>query len=352
MKLFFSCFFLLVILFPEPVFAEEIISLEGEPFFNQTGQEIMEGTLVLNPIELAQTCIDQLLAELRNCRASILSLLFIAAISGVLQILQSSSPESVSEIGFFACFTLMTIAAMQIFSDTVGYGTEVILSLTDFITKLAPLFTALLVSCGAITSAAAFHPVLAAAVYCISLLVEKCLIPLIYFSAILGIIGHITPRIQLSNATRLIRSFARWILTAALTLFTGITALYGFSAPVLDSMTAKGIKFAVGSFVPVIGGLLSDTVETVLSGTRLMKNAVGTAGLICVISICAVPILKIFVMLLMLKLCAAATEPLTDKRVGDMLGDIAGSVTTVFTMVLTVSMLFIICIGIMIAATT
>ena len=350
MKRIFFLIVFLFLLFPR-VFAEDFISLEGEPFFNETGEQILDGSFSLNPVELFQKGVESLFHELKESRAAMLQILVIAALSGVLQMMQNEE-SAVNEAGFFACFSLSAIAAMQIFSATIGYGREVIGAMTDFITKLSPLFAALMVSAGAAASAAAFHPVLSGAVYLISILVEQCLVPLAYFGAILGIVGKISPRVQISNATRLIRSVSKWILTAALTLFTGITALYGFSAPVLDGVAVKSVKFAVGSFVPVVGGLLADTVETVLSGTKLMKNAVGTAGLLTVAAICIVPVLKIFVMYFMLRLCAAAAEPLTDRRISEMLADLAESVMTIYTMVLTVCMLFTICIGIMLSATT
>ena len=227
----------------------------------------------------------------------------------------------------------------------------IINDISDFITKLSPVFMTLLVSGGAVTSAAAFHPILSGAVYVITLLVDKCIVPLVYISAVLGIVGHLTPQLRLEGFTKLIRSTGKWILTASLTIFTGVTAVYGFSAPVLDAVALRTVKFAVGSFVPVVGGILSEAVETVLSGTQLMKNAVGTAGLISIAAVCIIPILKILAILIMLRLCAAAAEPLADKRIMQMLNDIASSVSLILGMVVTVSMLFIICIGIILAST-
>ena len=45
----------------------------------------------------------------------------------------------------------------------------------------------LLVSGGAVTQAAAFQPVLASSVYILGVLMDKCILPVAYFSAILGI---------------------------------------------------------------------------------------------------------------------------------------------------------------------
>ena len=104
-------------------------------------------------------------------------------------------------------------------------------------------------------------------------------------------------------------------MAAIITIFTGISAIYGFSSPALDAVSGKAVKFAVGSLVPVVGTFLSDTLETVVSGTRLMKNAVGTSGIIVMCVICVLPILKIGVIQLMLKLTSSIAEPLTDKPV-------------------------------------
>ena len=86
----------------------------------------------------------------------------------------------------------------------------------------------------------------------------------------------------------MVKSISKWLMAAIITIFTGISAIYGFSSPALDAVSGKAVKFAVGSLVPVVGTFLSDTLETVVSGTRLMKNAVGTSGIIvmCVICVC------------------------------------------------------------------
>lgn len=335
-----------------PVSAEDAPVLAGEDLFNDTAQEIVTGEFTLNPIKLINMGLEKLFDEITQSREILVSMLVIAAVSGILNVMQTAWGEGgVSETAFFACFTLMTAAVVRIFSVTVGYGVEVIHALSDFVTKLAPLFTILMVSGGGVASGAAFQPVLSGAVYAITFVVDQCIVPLVYLGAVLGIVNNISQKVQITKFNQLIHSLAKWILTAVLTIFTGITAIYGFSAPVLDGVKMKTVKFAVGSLVPVVGGLLSDTVETVIGGTRLLKNAAGVAGMVVVCSIVLVPILKIGVMILMLKLAAAAIEPLTDKRMTDMVSDIAGSVVTIFSMVITAAMLFIICIGIMVGAT-
>ena len=103
--------------------------------------------------------------------------------------------------------------------------------------------------------------------------------------------------------------------------------------------------------VPVVGGFVADSIDTVISGTRLMKNSVGTAGIIFLLVTCAVPVIKVAAVMLTLRISSALIEPLGDKRHSDMLMEAADAVTTVFAMMIAVAILFIISIAIIIGTT-
>lgn len=333
-------------------YADDEIYIKGEDEYNQNVRDIVSGDFSLNPISLLNSIKNMFIEEITTNKTLILNIIMIAAVSGILNIIQSSFGNGgSSDAAFFSCFTLTAISVSQLLSSVIGYGADVIKHLTGFVTKICPVITILLVSCGKVASASSFYPVLSSAIYIVSFIIDKFIVPLIYLSAILGIVNNISERIQLKNLCNLIKTFSKWILTGILTIFTGINAIYGFSVPVLDAVSLKALKFTVGSCVPVVGGLVSDTVETVLSSTKLMKNAVGTAGIISLITICFIPIIKLAVIIFMLKLASAAAEPLTDKRIANMISDIVTPVTMVFSMVVSTAMLFIISVAIIMGAT-
>lgn len=343
---------LLFFIFSMPVYAQNSGYIEGEDEYNNIVSKIISGNFEMEPAEIIKEFWEMLMSEILKSKALIINIMVIAAVSGVLNVLESSFSEGASgEIAFFACFTLISVAVTGLISESIGYGAEVVGRLSGFITKICPVITILMVSSGAAVSASSFYPVLSASVYVVSLLIDKFIIPLVYLGAILGIINNVSKRVQLGQLNNLIKSFSKWILTGILTIFTGINAIYGFSVPVLDAVTLKALKFTVGSFVPVVGGIVADTVETVLGGAKLMKNAVGTAGIIMVVMICIIPIIKLAVIIMMLKFTAACVEPLTDKRISGMISDVSGPVTTVFSMVIASAMLFIISIAIIMGAT-
>ena len=334
-----------------PVFAQDI-EISGEDFYNETAQEIVEGKLDLSPVTIINAIKDGIFREVLNVKSMLKSILLVALAAGLLRILNEAfGTGETGNAAFFACFAMMSAASIKVFSEAVGYGAQVVHEICEFITKFEPLFVGLLVSSGAVTQATAFQPVLAASVYIFGLLIDKCILPMAYFSAALGVVNNIGARVEIGTLNKLLASTEKWILTGVLTLFSAILTLYGFSTSALNAVATKGIKFAVGNLVPVVGGLLSDTVETVLSGTNLLKNAVGTAGMITVIVTVAAPSLKIWIMMMLLKVTAALCEPFSDKRITGVLLAVSEAISSVFQMVITAGMLFIISIGIILAST-
>ncbi len=320
------------------------------PEFNEYSQALARGENPFTAEGVINRLTDTLFGELSRSKGYLASILTLAAASGVLRL--TSANSDVHNSAYFCTYALMSASVVKLLGETAGYGVEVVHSICDFVTKLAPVFIGLMMSTGKITSAAAFSPILSGAVYVFTLAVDYLIAPMVYMSAVLGIVGNISAKVQLTSFNKLLRSVARWVLTALFTVFTSLTALYGFNAPVLDALSLKGTKFAIGTLVPVVGGLLAETVDTVVGGTRVLKNAVGSAGMICVVLISALPVVKVWVIWFLLRLSSAISQPLCDKRMSIMLSDVSESVGTVLALMLTAVMLFLITIGIMIAITT
>lgn len=340
---------LILLLTSTSVYAESDVRIRDYPEFEHYTESFASGENPISPEGVFKGFINMLFGEVLRSKGYLATIMTAAAAAGLLRLLESNG--GCTEAAYFTSYSIMSASVVRLLSETVGFGTEVIHSVCDFITKLAPIFLGLIAATGRVTSAAAFSPILSAAVYIFSYIVNRVITPIIYLGAVLGIVGNISGRMQLGSFNSLLRSVSRWILTALLTVFTSLCALYGFNAPVLDALGAKTAKFAVGTLVPVVGGLLADTMETVVGGTRVLKNAVGSSGLVCIIIIAAAPVIKVWIIWFMLRLSAALCEPLCDRKMTHMLSDVSDSVSTVLAVMMTAVMLFIITIAIMLAST-
>lgn len=334
------------------VYAFDVPRIEGYDLFEDTAQQIISGGFTLNPAEIMNNLANSVLSEVRSFSSGAAAILVMALLSSTVSTLNSALGENEGgRAAFLVFFTVISGLALSCFGTALSYGTEVIGLMTSFMNKLTPVLMLTLFTCCKSVSAAAFEPVLSAAVYVVSLVIEKCLVPLMTFSAVLAVAGNVGDKTRISGFIKIIKSVTKWLMAFVITLFTGINAIYGFTSSALDAVGAKTIKFAVGSLVPVVGGFLSDTLDTVVSSARLLKNAVGVSGIIIMCGICIVPVIKIGVMQLLLKLCAAVVEPVTDPRISGMIWEISEAVTSVFGIVILTAVLFLINICIILAAT-
>lgn len=123
----------------------------------------------------------------------------------------------------------------------------------------------------------------------------------------------------MDKLAKFFHSSATWILGVVLTLFVGLVSLEGSLTSSVDGITAKTTKAAVSSFVPVVGKILGDAVDTVIGCSSILKNAVGVVGFIVILGICIGPILKLAILMALYYLTAAICQPIADEAITKLL---------------------------------
>ncbi|MBE6574872.1 MAG: hypothetical protein E7654_01195 [Ruminococcaceae bacterium] len=104
----------------------------------------------------------------------------------------------------------------------------------------------------------------------------------------------------------------RRVLTFSLALFgTVFAAVFGAQtllAAGADSISARTVKFAVGTAFPVIGGVIGDSVRTVAAGLGYLRDTVGLLGILLTLLPLAAPLLTLFLHRAVLLIGGAAAE--------------------------------------------
>ena len=344
---------MLVMSISATVYAYDIPTIDGYDIFSNRAVEMATGEFSLNPVDVFNNIIASLSNELKSFSVTASSILVMTLLSSTVNTLNSALGTGMSaNASFFTFFTVVSGLALTCFFKTLTYATEVMGYMTDFMSKLSPVLIVTLFACCKPASAAAFEPVLTAAVVIVSEVITKCLVPLITFSAVLSVAGNIGDRNGISGFVKIVKSATKWIMALVITVFTGINAIYGFATPALDAVGTRTLKFAVGSLVPIVGGFLSDTLDTVTASGAVVKNAVGASGIVMLCIICLPPIIKLGIMQMMFKLISAITEPIADRRISGMLWDIGEAFVALFGVVVLTAVMFIINICIILRLTT
>ena len=212
-------------------------------------------------------------------------------------------------------------------ADALREADALMAALARMADVLSPVLAAALTLTGAGASAAALSP---ASTLCLSLIetaLRDTALPLCAVAATVGVAGSLSERFRLDRLLALIRRFTIWGTGLMSAGFASLLAIEGHLASAQDGTMSRAVRGLIRGAIPFVGGSLSDSAGALVQSAALAKNAVGAAGMALALSLCAVPMTKLIVHALSLKLAAAISEPIADPgivRVTACFGDVAG----------------------------
>ena len=150
---------------------------------------------------------------------------------------------------------------------------------SDFMLVYVPVMAGVTAAGGHTASAAVFSSVTLTAIQVLSRLISSAVIPLT--SCIIGITaaGSIDPELHLDRLCDGIKKFVVWGLGLIMTLFLGILSVQSMITASADGAAMKTLKFAVSSAVPIVGGAVSDALNTVSGSLILLRSGIGGFGI-------------------------------------------------------------------------
>ncbi len=165
-------------------------------------------------------------------------------------------------------------------SEILDESLSLLSTAAAFMLVFIPTFTGIAAVLGHAASATAVNAATLAATQLFSQLAVNFLAPLSGAIMGLSVTGAIHPQLDLSKLAELVKKFVVWGLTLIMTVFMSILSAQTFVANASDTALIRTAKFMVSSGVPIVGGTISDAVNTVQGGLVMLKSSVGTYGLI------------------------------------------------------------------------
>lgn len=275
-------------------------------------------------------------------------LIVICILFSLLTLIENSfNNKNVSSIAYYLCYLVIIIFLFKSFVSCSGLAVNTIKKVSDFMTALIPVMLALLASVGSVSQAALLDPLIIGGINIFTMIILKFIIPLIMISFAMEFVNGISKEFSIDNLNKLIKQIIIWTMVGIMTIFIGILTVRGLSSKTLDLVTAKTFKFAIDSFIPIVGGCLSDAVAAVASYSLALKGAVGLIGFIVIVVITVFPIIKLIVIALMFKLTAAIVEPISDGKITDLISKTSDSLVMLLASLISVSVMFFILISIL-----
>lgn len=246
--------------------------------------------------EIIGNIINKLLPSTTKKLTSLLGIIITFSIINTLK-------DNIGTPNYSKCLSLLTITILSIFiyefANKIWKETEAYISYIDaLITALIPIMTFLYTLGGNVSTAIVNSSSLAILLTFSNKFVYSCILPLSKICFGLTIAGNIGNIKGVSKISKTLKSVFTLIFSTLITVFSIFLFFKTNLSASADSAATRTIKFA-GSFIPVIGSALGESVRSLMSGISLIKSSVGFFGIILIVVIT----LPIFIKILSTKIC-------------------------------------------------
>ena len=271
---------------------------------------------------------DVLVMEIDNNKQLMLSLIVIVLLGSIFTRLAISySNSSVSENGFYITYLLITSITLTAFNVSLSIITSTISRLIILIRIIVPVFMVAMNFVGHAMAATASYQLVMLAIWLVEAILLRILVPLIKFYVIISLINNLNKEEYFSKLSKLVANTVNYILKFVMYFVVGLNLVKGLIGPQMD----------------MIG---KTSVNRLITG-MVIKNSVGIAAVCLLLLLVVGPVVKLFVIRLMVKLVAVIVEPIGDKRYVEGIDTLAKGLGMMLKVVYSSVVLFVLTIAIM-----
>lgn len=330
----------------EPILTEsarESVNLVFDGFdFNSIITDITSGHFSPEKNGLINKLIGLFFGELKESASLIGGIFFLVIISAILNNLQDSlNNKSVSLASRFSLYIYLATIAVSSFESASAYVFQTLHDMTVLIHSAVPAMAALYVSGGGVAGAFS-HPVVFFVCSAFSTIIKKVITPLCLLRAGASLLSGIGQTRALYEFSEIFAKLHRTILALSMTLFAGILGVSHFASNSFDNLTSRGLRFAITTAVPIVGGSISEAMSSVMQSALLLKNAVGIASVIMLFAMFIVPSIKIWAISFLFRIASAISSPVADENVSSTLKTISECMEMLFSSVVCMGVIMVI----------
>ena len=277
----------------------------------------------------------------------ILSLIIaVSLIGGVLQGFKpNNNDKSISNLIHFVTYGVIVVLILSVVVKMVSLTTTTIQNIKSQMDAIFPLLLTLLTAIGGTVSTSVYQPAMALLTSVIMNFFTYILLPIFIFSIVFNIVSNLSNTVKLDKFTAFVQSSYKWLIGLIFTIFTAFLSVQGITAGSIDGISIRTAKFAIKSYVPILGSYLSDGMGVILASSNLIKNAVGATGLFLLLATIISPLIELILFMLVLKLMAGIIEPLGNKQIANFISSLSKSIVLLIVLIIGIAFVYFITLG-------
>lgn len=307
---------------------------------------IMQGRLWTALSTLFEQLKEGIGGELSGMKEMLIYILIIGIVSALFSNFSDIfSGGQVSQVGFYFLYLFLMAILTKAFVFVSEIAVSTVENIVLFVKLLIPTYFMAVGAAAGGATAVFYYQVMLVIAYLVESFLLAALIPFIYSYVILALLNGIWSEERLTLLLDFMKKGIIFSLKLAMGAITGLSLVQAVIVPVIDRLKISTLRKTI-SAIPGIGGVAEGVTELVIGSAVLIKNSMGVLLLILIMAACLIPLIKIFMVAGMVKLGAAITGIVSDKRISGCTDRVGEGCFLLFRCVFTAAALFVIVIGV------
>ena len=250
--------------------------------------------------------IDGVVSFIKSNLKSLFTFMFsIFAIIIVFEIFNNFCVDKYGDIKKIVKIIFTIIIALMLLSlskDILVTIYDTINKLFNFSKILFPILLSLILLSGSNGTYSVYNTLSAFLLQTGSYIFVYILMPIVVSILLLSIVSLVFAKNRFSKLISTLKSLFKYIIIAFFAVFGIFSSINIVSSGLSDGVNYRLTKFAIKSYIPVLGGYLSDGFDFIHTCSVLIKNSFGICGILVIIFMIVKPILLCFILTFMLKI--------------------------------------------------
>ncbi|MBQ1658805.1 MAG: hypothetical protein II059_03055 [Clostridia bacterium] len=152
---------------------------------------------------------------------------------------------------------------------------EIINGAAGFMLLYVPVLAGLLLTSGRETTAAAYYGSMMTFGNFVSAVSSKIVIPLMNVFLALSLTSAVSPKLSFGSLCGSLYKTAKQVLVFVMSVFVTVTSIQTIVTSSMDNVSKRTIRFALGSFVPVVGNVVGEAITTFNGSLDMLRAGAG-----------------------------------------------------------------------------
>lgn len=282
-------------------------------------------------------------SEISSIIPSVAIVLTLVIFLAVIEAVKSDkTKESVANVCTIIGNVAVAGVIIVIFMREFYESKQVVEKMSEQIQIVFPIILTMMTASGATAGVSIFKPSVSFLCNAVSVVYVKLLFPIILFILCFSALNSFSSIIKTDKMSDFLKSAFKWIVGLSSVFFCFFVTAQGIASSTYDTVSLRALKYAVGNSVPLINGLLSSGFDVVVASCLLIKNALGTLSMIAIIYVVAMPLIKLVILSLALRLLSGVTQSVASDSTIKLISATADATTYLATALAVTAIVYII----------